>query len=35
MIKSGFCKTCITPPLGVPMCGYYEKRAVKGVLDDL
>lgn len=34
-MKTGFAKGCITPPLGVPMRGYYEKRTVKGVLDDL
>ena len=34
-MKTGFSKLCITPPHGVAMCGYYETRAVKGVLDDL
>ena len=34
-MKTGFSKICITPPLGVPMFGYYEVREVKGVLDDL
>lgn len=35
MVKTGFCRKCITPPLGTPIAGYYEKRNVKGVLDDL
>ncbi len=35
MIKSGFSRLCITPPLGVPLSGYYEARFTKGVLDDL
>ena len=35
MIKCGFDKKCITPPLGAPIVGYYLERRVKGVLDDL
>ncbi len=34
-MKTGYSKICITPPLGTMMCGYYEKRRSKGVLDDL
>ena len=34
-MKTGFSRICITPPLGVPVSGYYEKRETKGVLDDL
>ena len=34
-MKVGFSRKCITPPLGVGVCGYYEYREVKGVLDDL
>ena len=34
-MKTGFSRICITPPLGVPILGYYEKRVTKGVLDDL
>lgn len=34
-MKTGFSKICITPPIGVPMRGYYEKRITKGILDDL
>ena len=34
-MKSGFSRTVITPPLGTPICGYYERRLTKGVLDDL
>lgn len=35
MVKCGFSKKCITPPLGAPIVGYYCERRVKGVLDDL
>ena len=34
-MKTGYSKLCITPPTGTVMCGYYEKRRSKGVLDDL
>lgn len=34
-MKTGYSKICITPPLGTMMCGYYEKRRSRGVLDDL
>ena len=34
-MKSGFSKICINPPYGEPIVGYYEKRYVKGILDDL
>lgn len=34
-MKTGFARLCITPPLGTPIAGYYEKRFTKGVLDDL
>lgn len=34
-MKTGFSRLCITPPLGVPIAGYYEYRETKGVLDDL
>ncbi len=34
-LKTGFARLCITPPLGVPVCGYYEQRVTKGTLDDL
>ncbi len=34
-MKTGYSKICITPPTGTVMCGYYEKRYSKGVLDDL
>lgn len=34
-MKTGFARICITPPMGVHISGYYEKREVKGVLDDL
>ena len=33
--KTGFSKICITPPLGSPICGYYNERLTKGALDDL
>lgn len=35
MIKTGFARLCITPPLGEPISGYYEARFTKGVLDHL
>lgn len=34
-MKTGFSRVCINPPLGVPMVGYYEKRRVKGIHDDI
>lgn len=34
-LKTGFSKICITPPLSSPIVGYYQKRLVKGVIDDL
>ena len=34
-MKTGFSRICITPHLGVTITGYYEKRSVKGVLDDI
>ena len=34
-MKSGFSKICINPVCGMPVRGYYEKRYVKGILDDL
>lgn len=34
-MKTGYSKICITPPTDTVMCGYYEKRRSKGVLDDL
>lgn len=34
-MKTGFSKVCITPPMGVPISGYFEERYTKGVLDDI
>ncbi len=34
-LKAGFGRRLITPPLGTPISGYYEKRFAKGVLDEL
>lgn len=34
-IKTGFSRICITPPLGILVSGYYEKREAKEILDDL
>ena len=34
-MKTGYSKICINPPYGAPVCGYYEQRFVKGMLDDL
>ena len=33
--SAGFCRLDMTPPLGVPMSGYFEPRFGKGVLDPL
>ena len=34
-MKTGYSKICINPPYGAPICGYYETRLVKGILDNL
>ncbi|MBE6688304.1 MAG: hypothetical protein E7588_03380 [Ruminococcaceae bacterium] len=34
-MKTGFAQVCINPPYGAPIVGYYEKRFVKGILDNL
>ena len=34
-MKTGYAQICITPPKGVNLFGYYEKRVCKGVIDDL
>ncbi len=34
-MKTGYSKICINPPYGAPICGYYETRLVKGILDSL
>jgi len=35
MLKAGFARLDITPPLGTPLSGYFEARYAKGVLDPL
>lgn len=35
MLKAGYARCDITPPLGVSVEGYYEPRTAKGVLDPL
>lgn len=35
MLKAGFGRVDITPPLGVSVQGYYEKRLADGILDPL
>ena len=35
MLKCGFSKTCITPPLGMPIAGGLKPKYAKYVLDDL
>ncbi|MBQ2932005.1 MAG: hypothetical protein IJE62_04065 [Clostridia bacterium] len=35
IMKTGFSKKCITPPIGSPIVGYYKPRFTKGVVDDL
>src|SRR5215467_2574740 len=34
-IRVGVAKVEITPPLGIPMAGYYHERGADGVLDPL
>lgn len=34
-IKMGFCRSDITPPLGIRLTGYYYERLAEGVLDPL
>lgn len=34
-LKVGFSRLDITPPIGIPISGYYEKRYAKGYLDRL
>ena len=34
-MKAGYAKVCINPQYGAPIVGYYEKRFVKGIADDL
>ena len=31
--KAGYAHIDITPPLGIPICGYFHKRIADGVLD--
>ncbi|MBQ6698735.1 MAG: hypothetical protein IJN09_06790 [Oscillospiraceae bacterium] len=35
MLKAGFARGEITPPMGISVWGYYEPRTAKGVLDPL
>ena len=35
MIKAGFARVDVTPPLGIEISGYYDPRYAKGVLDPL
>ena len=35
MLKAGFSKIDITPPLNIPLAGYYEMRYADGVLDPI
>lgn len=35
MLKAGFARIDITPPLGIEVAGYYEKRVADGVIDPL
>ena len=34
-LMAGFARVNITPPMGMPVHGYYKPRFVKGVLDEL
>ena len=33
--KAGFARVDATPPLGIPIVGYFHKRVADGVLDPL
>ena len=33
--RAGFARADITPPLGTPIVGYFERRVARGVLDAL
>ena len=35
MLKCGFSRVCITPPMGVPIAGGYKPKYATHVLDDL
>jgi hypothetical protein len=35
MIKAGFARVDVTPPLGTPIAGYFSVRIAKGVLDPI
>ena len=35
MLKAGFARIDITPPLGIELVGYYEKRVSDGIIDPL
>ena len=35
MLKAGFARIDITPPLGMEVAGYYEKRVADGIIDPL
>ncbi|HAZ19692.1 MAG TPA: hypothetical protein DCY75_05915 [Clostridiales bacterium] len=35
MLKAGFCRLDVSPPLGIDMPGYYERRCSKGFHDPL
>ena len=35
MLKAGFSRIAMTPPLGTPLAGYFEMRYADGILDPL
>ena len=35
MIKAGFARVDVTPPLGSPIAGYFKERFADGVLDPI
>ena len=35
MLKAGFARIDVTPPLGTTLAGYYETRYADGILDPL
>ena len=35
MLKAGFARVDVTPPLGSPVSGYFRKRFAEGILDPI
>ena len=35
MLKAGFARVDVTPPMGSPVDGYFNDRVAKGILDPI